>query len=555
VRRGPWRLLLPVAIAAAALVLAAAAPDKPASAKRGFVEEVVVGADRVVTKVMSVVARRDVDIGPVEALALAVLAAWAVGLWRERKGACEPGSINVELFVNATGDEEVSAEGLTALVEDRLAGGGLLPAPALPSGAMATQFVELVEASPVPQAKWLGALIGLVRGLVSRPPKTYKLTGTIRSRSEKDPHGVSVELFDGRSGQLQAVATFWNRYHREAAKSAAGFAYARVMHGVVGCTPRWQTWTNLQGESVTDYQRGLECEQALIRAKGAGEPEKAEQSTLDKALRHYGRACEREPTNLLVKLRIANLYELGNQRVKALESYLGAVERWAHVFDARYRLAISLTFADKVFAGTPPEQQAKLLDRLQKWMDAHGMPAARDSRGTEHDGKVFQPLGLLHLEHLHREIGFWHAVWDWFRTWLPSWSGRREWWRERPLLGRLATPWSRERRERRNVVGLARTCTMIQLGDSVTDKKVDKYLRPWRARNWQVRYNAACCYSRLFEVSGKTDLTLVKKAVGQLELAYEEAGGHLEVGWIRTDPDLEPLHKAEVFRPWLSNPA
>jgi hypothetical protein len=555
VRRGPWRLLLPVAIAAAALALAAEAPDDKAAANRGFVEEVLAGGDYVVTEVMSFVARREVGIGPIEALALAVLVAWAAGLWRERRRACEPGSINVELFVNATGDKNVSAEGLTALVEDRLAGGGLLPAPALPSGAMATQFVELVEASPVPQAKWLGALLGLVRGLVSRPPRTYKLTGTIRSRDEEPPCGMSVELFDGRSGQLEAVATFWNDKHREAAKSAAGFVYARVMHGVVRCTPRWQTWTNLQGESVTEYQRGLECEQALIRAKGAEGSEDTVQSALDEALCHYGKACEREPTNLLVKLRIANLYELGNQRVKALESYLGAVERWAHVFDARYRLAISLTFADKVLEDTPKAQQDDLLDRLCKWMDDHGMPTQRASLSTGQGGKVFQPLGLHHLERLHRQIGFWHAVWDWLRTWLPSWSGRRDWWCERRLRGRLAVPWSRQRRERRNVVGLARVCTLTQLGVPTGDKDVDRYLRSWRAKNWQVRYNAACCYSRLFEIRGRQEPALGAKAVGQLELAYEEAGGHLEVGWIRTDPDLVPLQAADEFRPWLPSPA
>lgn len=82
---------------------------------------------------------------------------------------------------------------------------------------------------------------------------------------------------------------------------------------------------------------------------------------------------------------------------------------------------------------------------------------------------------------------------------------------------------------------------------------MDKYLRPWKAKNWQVRYNAACCYSRLFEVRGEP--ALGAKAVGQLELAYEEAGGHLEVGWIRTDPDLEPLKAADEFRAWLASPA
>lgn len=160
-------------------------------------------------------------------------------------------------------------------------------------------------------------------------------------------------------------------------------------------------------------------------------------------------------------------------------------------------------------------------------------------------------MAFANLERLHRETGFWHALRFWVRTWVPSWGGQLERRRERHLYGELARPWSRRRRLRRNVVALSRVCTGSRLG-KFCERDVATYLRPGRAKNWQVRYNAACCYSRLFE-RGR-DHHNATKAVRQLELAYEEAGGHLELGWIRTDPDLGPLHGEEQFQRWLPRP-
>ncbi|MDP8992039.1 MAG: hypothetical protein M3N31_03150 [Actinomycetota bacterium] len=550
-RRGPWRLLLPVGLVLLVLGLAAVAPDTAdARDTPNFAEEVASGARRLVAAPVSFVLGREVDVGLVEVVLVGLVLAWGFGLWRERRRRFQPGSINVEPFVDATGDEVVSAPGLTALVKDRLAGGGLLPAPALPSGAMATGFVELVEASPLPQAKWLGAALNLARRLVSRPPRSHKLTGTLRSSDGTEECGLSVELVDGNTGQVQAVATFWESTHVEAAKAAAGFAYARVMHTVADCLPLWQAWTNLQGDSVTLYHRGLECEQALVREKAKEKPSaEVVAGRLQEALKSYEATLEREPMNVLVQMRKANLHELADQWAKAFDAYLDALERWPHVFEARYRLAVTLTFMQRLGGDSATEEaKAQLLERLRRWMKKRGIPL-QDS--VPDSTEALRRIGLSHLERLHRDIRFSDSLGRWIRTWVPSWSGERERWRERHLYGELARPWSRTRRLRRNVVAMARLCTGIQLG-RFAERDVTRILWPGRAKNWQVRYNAACCYSRLFE--RERSQPQVTKAVRQLELAYEEAGGHLELGWLRTDPDLVPLHGADEFRRWLARP-
>ena len=552
-RRGPLWLLYPIILLAAVLGLAAVAPETTdASDQPNFAEEVLAGGRRLVAAAVGFVLRRDVEIGVVELVLVGILLAWVFGLWRERRRRCQQGSINVETFLNATGNERVSAEGLTALVKDRLAGGGLLPAPALPSGAMATRFVELVEASPLPQASWLGAGLKLVRSLIWRTPPSHKLTGTLRSGEGEEPCGLSVELIDGNTGQVEAVATFWESTYTDAAKAAAGFAYARVMHAIADCTPLWQTWTNLQGDSVTLYHRGLECEQALVRERAKEKPSaEVVAAKLEQALDNYEAALEREPMNLLVQLRKANLHELADQWAMAFDTYLGALERWPHVFDARYRLAVTLTFMGRLGDDSANEGvKEKLVARLERWMKRRRIPLPERSPHTT-DAEQLRRIALAHLERLHRDTGFVASVRRWLRTLAPSWSGEREQRRERHRYGELARPWSRLRRLRRNVVALARVCTGSQLG-KFDQRDVATYLRPGRAKNWQVRYNAACCYSRLFERDGHH--RLVTQAIRQLELAYEEAGGHLELGWIRTDPDLIPLHGQEEFQRWSASP-
>ncbi len=119
---------------------------------------------------------------------------------------------------------------------------------------------------------------------------------------------------------------------------------------------------------MTLYQRGLECEQALIREKAKENPSApVVAARLREALDSYEATLEREPMNLLVQLRKTNLHELADQWAKAFDTYLGALERWPHVFEARYRLAVTLTFMGHLGGDSADrEVKEKLLARLER---------------------------------------------------------------------------------------------------------------------------------------------------------------------------------------------
>jgi hypothetical protein len=48
-----------------------------------------------------------------------------------------------------------------------------------------------------------------------------------------------------------------------------------------------------------------------------------------------------------------------------------------------------------------------------------------------------------------------------------------------------------------------------------------------------------------------THRELEKRAMEQLSRAFREAGEHLEVAWIRDDPDLEALRHTPDMTDWL----
>ena len=82
-RRGPWRLLLPVGLVLLVLGLASVAPDTAdARDTPNFAEEVASGARRLVAAPVSFVLGREVDVGLVEVVLVGLVLAWGFGLWR-----------------------------------------------------------------------------------------------------------------------------------------------------------------------------------------------------------------------------------------------------------------------------------------------------------------------------------------------------------------------------------------------------------------------------------------------------------------------------------------
>jgi hypothetical protein len=266
-------------------------------------------------------------------------------------------------------DTEARPAARAAEITARLAGGDLFPAPAVPSGAMATGFIDVVETSPLPQARWLGTLLRQLRVILSWRPPGFRLTGTTPQRGPARVRCTAVSAWSPRD---LAVHTFWYDSYERAAEAVAGFAYATAIRARDRrCTPIWRSWMTTDGISVTHYQRGLEAEHeadataarafrrqqiaaALDPKHGLPEPEdkqlKEDESKIaarrEAALEEYGKAASAEPDQALVRMRIANLHERKADWASALLIYLRECERWPLMFDARYRFPIVLGFAE-----------------------------------------------------------------------------------------------------------------------------------------------------------------------------------------------------------------
>ena len=502
-------------------------PATPALSRPGFLALAHDGARRLVRDGLEPLAGRQVEARSAEWAALAllgiVLALVAVALRRR----CQLGPLDVGTFANASAQPHLPVE-LAARITDDLAGLGLPPAAAPPSGSVGTTALDVLGTSPVPHAAWLGKVGSLLARVVAPRPPAGTLTGTVLS------DGLTVEL--NIDGQAPVVRTFRGE-HPAAARNAAAFAYARfVQVRDSSCTPAWARWTSRDGSSVACYFEGLDHEvtAALATEKTVADAER------DAALHSYRQSAAAEPEQLEVRLRIASLLELRKGWNEALRTYLDQV-RWLEardeppVFEPRYRFAISLSFAAGGRVGELLADAA-LVERLRDRDPS--LPEDDDPPAWE---AAMLRLAIAELGKLHREIAFPAAVLDWLTSHRPS---RQPYGRGRELA-ELAAPLSGRRRVRRNVVAMARLCVVLHTDDpaAATERHIRRLLAFGRAKNWQLRYNAACCYSRLLARGGTDVDRLYREAIRLLDAAYWDAGGDLNLAWVERDPDLQALRE------------
>lgn len=511
--------------------------ETPGFGRPGFLALARDGARRLVRDAVSPLAGRRVDVRSAEwaglALLVIVLALVVVALRRR----CHLGPLDVGAFANASDKPHLPVE-LAARITDDLAGLGLPPAAAPPSGSVGTTALDVLGTSPLPQAAWLGKVGSLLSRLVAPRPPAGTLTGTVLAQ------GLTVEL--NIDGQTPVVRTFRGE-HAAAARWAAAFAYARfVQVRDQCCTPAWARWTSRDGTSVACYFEGLDHEAVAALAKD----DATAAAERDAALTSYERAAAAEPEHIEVRLRIASLLELQERWNDALKEYFDQV-RWLEardeppVFEPRYRFAIALSFAagalvDGALVDDVLDDGA-LVARLRE-RDA-SLPATGDRPGW---AEGMRRLAIRELDTLHREIGFPAAIRAWLASSMPS---RRPYGRRRELA-ETARPFSQRRRLRRNVVAMAHLCVVLHTEDPApdTERRVRRLLASGRAKNWQLRYNAACCYSRLLARGGEDVERLYAEAIRLLDAAYWDAGGDLNLKWVESDPDLEAVRDPGLGR-------
>lgn len=610
-------------------------------------------------------------------VALIVLrAAWARHLRRYGVG-----PVDVVPPSNGTGesDDLVRPLAQAAVIVSRLAGDGLYPAPALPSGAMATGLIDVVQASPISEARWIGTILSYLKDSFARRPTGFRLAGTLLRGDESPSCGYLAQMSAVGNAADPEVRTFWEDSYEAAAERVAGFAYAVAVRARDRATsPVWANWVSSDGTSIMHYQHGLDFEhRADVKA--------AEGRIIGRlraqATEQYELAAMGEPDQALVRLRYANVQERADNWVAALSVYYRESEKWPELFDARYRLGIVLSFATKVHSQIEAlrrtrvslEEQRSKLDFMNQLYARH----YRDPGVTFGTAAMTRTIAQEELVTLHRETSWFGCLRTWTESLLPAHNYRRA----RHELAALARPWSRVRLLRRYTTQTAIYCT--QLGDRVmrdrdyprlawkrlilgrlamqpSRRRIRRYLAWWRPQNWQLRYNVTCCYSRLLALNeqlqdevrsvntgiqgrarrppllrgtssdewlqilgnvhnvvrgalgqlnsgflealfrprvsrtrirlhevttaltseirhGRSDRAdagklqtsgqawsdqtmrvlewthreLEKRAMEQLSRAFREAGEHLEVAWIRDDPDLEALRHTPDMTDWL----
>ena len=503
------------------------------------------------------VAGRSAEVGPYEWAAVIVFCLLASRVWAGYRQRWRRPFVDVGTVKDGTGGGgPASADSLSnavaARITHQLAVGGLLPAPSLPSGSMATDAVSVVESSPLPQANWLGTVIRAISRLIPAH-RSARVTGTVVSRPDGDNRcGMTALVAVDAHGT--AVRTFWEATYEEVADSVAGFAYACLTKPIDRISPAWSSWTKEDGSSITLYQRGLEFEHEAnkLRARGM-DPD----PVLGRALLAYTAASSIEPDQVLVRLRIANLQELAKKWAQAIRIYYKHDQTEPLIFDARYRFAIALSLADRLAPQLIVDRCEDLATYIDQRMQNNLLRRHLDAvpPGQIDEEQYAEPIkqdlicyAAECLRQLYAEISWWAALRHWVDSLRPSKSVERR----RHEFFLLSRPWDKTRRTRRNVVKLAQYCTQIHRGaSSVTEERVDKRMRFGHAKNWQLRYNAVCCYSwLLLRMQGQANERLAIKAVTQLDSAYREAVGHLDMAWILTDPDLVHLRATNQFRGW-----
>jgi hypothetical protein len=252
------------------------------------------------------------------------LAAWVV---LAARAATRLGPIEVE-DVDHDGASDEAVHARTSLLRERIADAGLLPPPGVPGGAPKSDLLAAVEKSPIPQANWIATLLRLVPW--PKPTHYYLATTLLTDGASR---GARIWLRSS-SDAAPLLTTLDAPTVDEGLDRVPAVVFARVSTDAVYAFPIWARWDDESRLRV--YLRGMAAQRHgdLAGAKAA-----------------FAHAAALQPTNVLVRLRLANLREakaadtpLAGQRAIAeagvLRLYLDlAIER-PELVEARYRASV-----------------------------------------------------------------------------------------------------------------------------------------------------------------------------------------------------------------------
>lgn len=251
------------------------------------------------------------------------------------------------------------------------------------------------------------------------------------------------------------------------------------------------------------------------------------------ALDLYKEAAETEPDNMLVAMRLGNARERVGAWQDAIAVYKHAATKWPHAFEPLYRLAAVESFASSWAGGIGGHDSTSAVTERVRSQLGHSI---------EHWEQLIEAsrwatrVRILLGNPVDEGRFFWRDV-------LIGFGPRVR----RRKLCQLALVSTEVQRARHT-----QTAPQAYEVAAKAMSRVKRLRRGLGGRHWQVRYNAACCYARIFETTFGLDEVNAEALRSSVELAHRaliDSEGALSRSWVeRGDPDLARVRDTAEFK-------
>lgn len=278
---------------------------------------------------------------------------------------------------------------------------------------------------------------------------------------------------------------------------------------------------------------------------------------LEQAVAEFRRAAALVPDNMAVTMRLGALLERRDEYVDALTRYLRFANQWGRVFEVRYRLAATLAMSDTWLGsiGAADESERAALAKLLR-------DRGRSDAATAVDAADWREL---HASLLAAATAEWRELLDFLSIRQSLRRFSRTIVSNQPEFNDANYQWrflriGAERRTRLREVKVAAKVAEIQalapwpqpLGAVDTQKvsalraEIERLLG--RKASTLCHYNAACCYGRLYLVTGDTDDC--QAAIRCLRKVVSGGSADQWITIMRNDPDLAAMRRTQCFYDW-----
>jgi tetratricopeptide (TPR) repeat protein len=440
-----------------------------------------------------------------------------------------PGIVNVGTVTNARNEKDATDPAITAQIQQRLTEQHLFGATLVPGGGLPEAVATTLKETEAPNAKSLSALVGLIPKLLPKAGVTVDAVMRSRKTEDEPPQGCTITLTDLSSGRVLDTITQWRETELEAADAAAICAIAHIFDRdpVRRRTPIWSRFGERSRKALEALIKGDDRVAGITN--GTNTVKRYEEAVAD-----YETALKHDPSNLSVAMKLGaaqevlagkkrSLDEQATQMVQAAETYLQIRALWNYAYAPRYRAAIALAAC---------AEHAPLIETQLKALDLDGEQGCRDAANAI-------------LRELVDDLRWRHVVKRWLETFYRQ---RQRGAGTRRYFQRFVNPLGRERLKMRATYEMAKP---VVLDEQNADSRVAELLcktpsrrtlTDWLGLNWQVRYNAACYYSRRAKRKrGKDREDLLRKANTLLVECLRDPQNEITGPWLRRDPDLKTL--------------